>query len=1243
MLLYEWRKTPLEKGALIIGSSPAGMQAALDLANSGHDVHLVESKPFLKINPKTKSTPHLLNARMLELAKHPNVTLWTNTDLTHLESEAGSFKVQLCQHPRFVDINRCTGCGDCLEVCPVTVPGSSHKAIFLANGSQPGCAAIDKIGKSPCTAACPGGIQVQGYVALIAQGRFQEALELIRAAIPFPGICGRICTHPCESNCRRAEVDEPVAIRQLKRFVADWEAAQAGEQTKKSTPVFSLPARSKRVAIVGSGPAGMAAAQRLAGLGYRVTVFEKLPVMAGMLAVGIPAYRLPRNVIADEYRRIQKLGVDIKLNTSIGPDGDHTLEDLFQKGYAAVCLAIGAHKSLTLGIPGEKLPGVVFGIDILKIINLSQQIDIPDYKEALNNILRRGAKTRVAVLGGGNTAMDVARSLKRLRLADVRIIYRRSRKEMPALPEEVAQTEQEGIPIDLLTAPIEILGDHTNGVSGLKCSRMQLGEPDDSGRRRPVPIAGSEFKMPLDLVVLAIGQIPDSRFLVKTTGIDLTSDQRIKVDGKTFATDHPGIFAAGDAVTRDNMSAIEAIGMGKKAAAAIDDYLRGQASPKKTQPNHKLPGAHREFKDAELSHKPRIAAALLSLDQRLNSFEEVEHCYSEEQAVTEARRCLVCGPCSECSACVNVCKPDAIVPQQTEEYIQLQIGALIYADEPDNSNHLPLTAGPGIYRVTPEDPISGSAAAAQALADFLSPGQLAIRRPAAPSPRSPTRIGVFVCRCGDAIEKVVNTKTVCRQAADWEGVVTSQVLAFACSPEAGRQIKDVVSTHALNRVVLAACACCSLDQVCYSCSYQRIRCKQNLDSFGSTAENIQLPESFTPARTAFEFVNIREQCAWVHNGDPQAATVKAATLVAAAVAKMRRLSGKQTDPTAVDRSTLILGNGEAVRSCREKLTRLGIAVSHMENLPNSIARTKGFFVATYNSHSQRAASLALMPADGFEADRLWTALEPNYQRLNLAPAGDLPETRRPGVFYCRPTLDSLSAGAATAARIQAWLSRCAGAPQSNVAVVDPHRCRVCGTCIEICEYDAPQLTGVEPNRTSIIDPFICTGCGTCAAHCPSGAITAGYSTDTQLEAMIDTVFLNGAGHYRNNNIVVFTCNWSAYSGLETAGLEHRCYSASVYPIKVMCLGRLGPGLILKAFEKGASGVLMLGCPQGECRYEFGGRSAEESFAVAGELMRKLGYQPKRLRMDRLAAGEGKTLTEMIRKFLADLKEDQVPR
>ncbi len=1226
----------MKKDALIMGGSPAGMQAAQDLADSGIEVHLVVPFPFLENSSKTTLPRHLVNSRMLELAKHPQITVWTNTDLTRLQQGAGSFEVQLRRRPRFIDLTRCTGCGDCLEVCPVTVPGTSHKAIYLSNNSQPGCAAIDKIGQPPCTNACPGGIQVQGYVALIAQGRFQEALDLIREAIPFPSICGRICTHPCERNCRRSDVDAPVAIRRLKRFVTDWELTLAGESGKNRNRISPPASKGKRVAIVGSGPAGMTAADRLARWGYGVTVFEKLPVMAGMLAVGVPAYRLPREVIAREYSSIQELGVEIRLNTSIGPNGDFTLEDLFDAGYDAVCLAIGAHTSLTLGIPGEKLSGVAFGLEVLKIISLSQVTEGSKYKKNLQQILRYGVDTRVAVLGGGNTAIDVARSLKRLGVIDLGIFYRRSRAEMPALPEEVAEAELEGIPIKVLTAPLRILGDQATGVVGLECLRMQLGQSDDSGRRRPVPLAGSEFEVPLDLVVLAIGQIPDAELLGRISGLALTRDQRIKVNHLTFETTRPGVFAAGDAVSRDKMSAIEAISMGKKVAAAIDAYLKGATSNQDLDRAHELPVARREMNAADMMPKPRIPARVLPVEKRLRSFAEVEHRYSEQQAVAEARRCLACGPCGECLACVKVCKSKAVNHRQTEKYAHLKIGAIICTSDPDQSSQLSLAEGHGIYRAIPDDPLSGSAAAAHALSHILSPGYGALAFSVSRAPQRSERIGVFICQCGDSIANVVDTQTLCRQAADWAGVVTSQVLPFSCSPEGGKQIKDAVLAHDLNRVTLAACACCSLDQVCYSCSYQRIRCKQNLDIFGNKSSAIQLPDTFTYAQVAFEFVNIREQCAWVHSDDPRAATAKATALISAAVTKTRMMSVRQLESKPIDRSTLILGNGSGVQPCREKLINLGIAVKHMESSPKHVARTEGRFVAHKNGVIQKAASLVLIPQDLLEANRLWTAFEPNYTRVSLPSINQVPETRRPGVFYCDPTLDSSVAGAAAAIRVSAWLGKSAAAPESNLAVVNSHRCRGCNNCVTICEFGAPRLSGIEPNRRSVIDPLICMGCGTCAAHCPSGAITAGYSSDAQLEGMIAAVLSDEDHRHQADKVVVFTCNWSAYSGLETAGLEHRDYSPTVYPFKVMCLGRLGPGIILKALERGASGVLMLGCPQGECRYEFGGRRAQNTFIVASDLIRKLGYPQKRLKMDHLAVGDGKGLTDKFREFMDGL-------
>jgi heterodisulfide reductase subunit A-like polyferredoxin/coenzyme F420-reducing hydrogenase delta subunit len=754
-------------------------------------------------------------------------------------------------------------------------------------------------------------------------------------------------------------------------------------------------------------------------------------------------------------------------------------------------------------------------------------------------------------------------------------------------------------------------------------------------------MSGTEFEMALDMVVLAIGQIPDVTCLQPIPGLTLTRDQRIKVDEITFATDLAGVFAVGDAVTRDKMSAIEAIGMGKQVARAIDAYLNDMTPGAGSQPDRRSAVFRREMSDAELVPKPRHPAPTLPLDQRLSSFAEVEQPFSAKQAQAEAQRCLACGPCSECLACVRVCKPNAIVFKQTETITEIEAGAIIYAGDPDGFALLNIAEDNGILRVPPEDPLMGSAAAAHAMSNLSPSGFATPDAFAVPINRDPVRIGVFICQCGDAIAKTVDTEAIRRQAAGWKGVVSSQVLPFSCAPEAAKQISDSVRTHKLNRVTLAACACCSLGQVCYSCSYQRIRCKQFLDIFKDKAPTLSLPDMGAFSAGYFEFVNIREQCAWVHGDDPQAATAKAAGLVAAAVSKQQILPDRQPDPEPRERSAVIIGNGEAVQPCLQKLIGFGISARHMENLPSRIIRRQGHFVALNHDNDQGAAAVVLIPKNSAEVQHLRSAFEFGQQPWASHPMKHVPDIRQPGIFYCDPSIDGSVTAAAAAVQVNAWLHHCAAAPETNVAVVASHRCRACSTCVEICEFGAPGLTGPASSRVSRIDPSLCRGCGTCAAHCPTGAITAGYSTDAQLDRMIEALLSDGHGRYQKDKVVVYTCNWSAYSGLETAGLEQRKYSSSVYPVKVMCLGRLGPGNILKTLEQGASGVLMIGCPPGECRYDFGSRRAEETFVAAGELLRKLGYSTRRLKMARLAVGDGKTLTEIIRQFVAGLNGNQV--
>ena len=551
---------------MVVGSGIAGIQSSLDLANSGMKVYLVENDISIggvmaqldKTFPTNDCSACILSPKLVEIGRHPNVEILTKRTVKSVDGEAGRFEVTLKKAPRFVDINKCTGCGDCANVCPVTVSNAfnegldERKAIYR-NFPQaiPSAFAIEKIGTAPCKAACPTHISVQGYVALIGEGKYKEALKLIKQENPFPAVCGRVCNHPCEAACKRGEVDEPVSIMYLKRFVADLDL---NDETKFVPEIKEK--RDKKVAVIGGGPAGLTAAYYLAVEGYQVTVFEALPVAGGWLSVGIPEYRLPKDIVNAEIKIIEDLGVEIRLNTKVGTD--ISFDDI-KKDFDAIFLGVGTHVSSKLNVPGEELEGVVHGIDFLKRVNLGEKVFLGN---------------RVAVVGGGNVAMDAVRTALRTGSKEAFILYRRTRAEMPASPEEIEEAIQEGIKMEFLAAPVKVIG--SNGkVTGIECIRMELGEPDESGRRRPVPIKGSEFTLDVDAIIPAIGQKADFSFVPEGSDISVNKWNTFDVDNVTFATSSEGIFAGGDDVTGP-ATAVEAINAGKEAAKSIDRYLRGE-------------------------------------------------------------------------------------------------------------------------------------------------------------------------------------------------------------------------------------------------------------------------------------------------------------------------------------------------------------------------------------------------------------------------------------------------------------------------------------------------------------------------------------------------------------------------------------------------------------------------------------------------------------------------------------------
>jgi heterodisulfide reductase subunit A-like polyferredoxin len=666
-------KKKLTGAVLVQGGGIAGIQAALDLADSGFKVYLVERDAAIggmmaqldKTFPTGDCATCIVSPKLVECARNINIEILTLSELISLEGEPGNFKAKVKVSPSYVDEAKCNACGQCTDVCPVNVPNpfdcemGTRKAIAkLYAQATPNKFGILKTGHAPCKVACPANINVQGYVQLIKKKEYLKAVNLIRERNPLSAICGRVCTHPCEEKCTRHDIDSSVSIRLLKRFASDQEMEMVRSGKLALPEEKTPPAGAKKVAIVGAGPAGLTAAADLADRGYNVTIYEATPAAGGMLRWGIPAYRLPKDVLDYEVELIRRKGVKFVYNTRVGSD---ISMDKLRRENEAVFLGVGTQSSRKLGVEGEGKTGITYGLEFLR--------QAGDKKNPPK------LKGKVVVIGGGNVAVDAARSALRLGAETVHIIYRRSRDEMPALAEEVRHAEEEGVQFHLLTLPVKFLVNDQDLVTGVECLKIELGELDESGRPRPVSIKGSEFTLECDLAVVAVGQAIDKDSL---NNMGVTSERNFyKVNEITLETSMKGVFAGGDNIP-GSATVIGAVSDGKRAAESIDRYLKGEdmmsarfESTVKPIPPELLP----ETKGRE--KKPRAEQAMLPVAQRVGNFDEVEKGLTEEAALAEAERCLNCALCSECLECVAACEQHAVDHSMTEKIIELDVGSVI--------------------------------------------------------------------------------------------------------------------------------------------------------------------------------------------------------------------------------------------------------------------------------------------------------------------------------------------------------------------------------------------------------------------------------------------------------------------------------------------------------------------------------------------------------------------------------------
>ena len=1114
-------KTISKKAVLLLGSGYGALKVAEDLAQAGVPVIWVtRAHHFLELPKgldKVPQWPEDLNFQFrplyLRVTRHPLVTPLTRAKVQSLEKTPEGCRVVVEQDPMYVDYDLCTGCSRCMEVCPLQeqdrLPLTRTPAYCPSRALE-----LDKRKISPCRLECPLGVNVQAYMALTAVGRFEEALAVIKEDNPLPGICGRVCHHPCEASCRRQELDHAVAIRDIKRFLSDHQADQ--EKSSSVPPV--KPSFTKRVAVIGSGPAGLTAAHYLARAGFPVTIFEALPEPGGMLRWGIPGYRLPRQVLDREIKDILAAGVELKCNTSVGRD--IPVEEL-DKQFDAIFLAVGAQRSVRLGIPGEDAEGCLGAVELLRGHHLRREIQI-------------GKK--VAVIGGGNSAIDAARTALRLG-ADVTIFYRRERQDMPAQEMEIVQAEAEGVRIEYRVGPTRILS-RDGKVSGLELIRMELGDPDGSGRKTPKPVAGSELQVDVDTVISAISQGPDLDLLTEGAGVEVGLNA-IRVD-QDLRTRNPKIWAGGDLVTGPS-TVLASMAQGRTAAGRILEYLTGAPSPLAELPLRVRGVGDYTAISEDLPQLPRQEMAQRQPKVRRRDFEEVDLGLTPDQAMAEARRCLQCSGCCECRRCETVCSDvEAIDHFRKSMRLEFMSPGIIVADgqemPPGDYSELQDVFQIGeLRRDLINVMIAGSATAGHAIALAAS-----LRSKPVPEPkRTPKlpgepRLGVFLCTCNSTMAPASVLDRILDLARKGPEVAHAEMIFSACHPRGSDLIAAAVKKHRLSRVILASCACCPLEFQCISCNDQRNRTR------------IHLFEKHGLDRGSFEMINLRDYLSEDDLSEDERVH-RARDLFRAAFIRTRFLGPLRQGVTEIGKEILILGGSEIGMSAALNLDLQGFRVRLVQHC--SLANEPGpsvpdlLFAGSLTSgqnviHVKHATVEKISGHIGDFKIKVQVGGKKMVWRADIICLVDekihplsIPEdlvglkkfyrynfaffhTPQPGLYRVLPRtlscVNGFEAGVALAAQVATASAEAFLKDHELSPRVDPERCRGCGRCVDICPFDAIHLRpSSQWTYTAEVLRYNCVGCGGCVGRCPVTALDMPYFSNRLLDEIVSGV-LEGA-------------------------------------------------------------------------------------------------------------------------------------